>query len=170
MHSPRRITAQRSASVYECGWIHLAAKPAIRKGETELPEKSPFRDFSGAARMSQQFPFWARDPKMSFVRSMRRQRPSRLFRHSLVTRSWHHHYRWCSMETKRAASTYPTVDEINAPPEKFRRYIHDLETHCDKSGHVQTIALLREDRDALAREVEELKATIALLTYSERVD
>jgi hypothetical protein len=36
-------------------------------------------------------------------------------------------------------------------PEKFRRYIHDLETRCDKSGDVQTIALLREDREALCR-------------------
>ena len=52
-------------------------------------------------------------------------------------------------ETKRAASIYPTVDEINALPEKFRLYIHDLETRCDKSGDVQTIAILREDRDAL---------------------
>jgi hypothetical protein len=38
-----------------------------------------------------------------------------------ITRPRHHHYRWCSMETKRAASIYPTVDEINALPEKFRR-------------------------------------------------
>jgi hypothetical protein len=52
------------------------------------------------------------------------------------------------MEKKRTASIYPTVEEINALPEKFRRYIHDLETRCDKSGDVQTIAILREDRDA----------------------
>jgi hypothetical protein len=43
------------------------------------------------------------------------------------------------------------VEEINALPEKFRQYIHDLETRCDKSGDVQTIAILREDRDALQR-------------------
>ena len=65
------------------------------------------------------------------------------------------------METKQTASTYPTVDEINALPEKVRRYIHDLETRCDKSGDVQRIALLREDRDALQRRVEELEARIA---------
>ena len=59
--------------------------------------------------------------------------------------------------TKRTASIYPTADQINALPEKFRRYIHDLETRCDKSGDVQTIALLREDRDALQKRVEELK-------------
>jgi hypothetical protein len=47
------------------------------------------------------------------------------------------------MEKKRAASIYPTVDEINALPEKFRQYIHDLVTQCDKSGDVQTIAILR---------------------------
>jgi hypothetical protein len=64
------------------------------------------------------------------------------------------------MEPKRTASIYPSVDEINAMPEKFRQYIHDLETRCDKSGDVQTIALLREDRDALQRRVEELEAEI----------
>jgi hypothetical protein len=32
----------------------------------------------------------------------------------------------------RTASCYPSPDEINALPEKFRRYIHDLETRCDK--------------------------------------
>jgi hypothetical protein len=58
------------------------------------------------------------------------------------------------MKPSRTASIYPTVDEINAPPEKFRRYIHDLETRCDKSGDVQTIAQLREDRDAPQRRVE----------------
>jgi hypothetical protein len=50
-----------------------------------------------------------------------------------------------------SASIYPTIDEINALPEKFRQYIHDLDTRCDKSGDVQTIAILREDRDALQR-------------------
>lgn len=68
------------------------------------------------------------------------------------------------MKRERTASIYPTADEINALPEKFRRYIHDLATRCDKSGDVQTMAILREDRDALAREGEELKAQIALLT------
>src|ERR1700689_4982206 len=68
----------------------------------------------------------------------------------------------CYMETKRSASIYPTVDEINALPEKFRQYIHDLENRCDKSGDVQTIALLREDRDAWQRRVEELEARIDL--------
>jgi hypothetical protein len=64
--------------------------------------------------------------------------------------------------TKRTASIYRTVDEINALPEKFRQYIHDLETQCDKSGDVQTIAILREDREALRQRVEELEARIAL--------
>jgi hypothetical protein len=66
------------------------------------------------------------------------------------------------MKPRRTALTYPTVDEINALPEKFWQYIHDLETRCDKSGDVQTIAILREDRDALQRRVEELEARIAL--------
>ena len=61
---------------------------------------------------------------------------------------------------KRTAACYPSADEINALPEKFRRYIHDLETRCDKSGDVQTIALLREDREALQKRVEELDAEV----------
>jgi hypothetical protein len=69
-----------------------------------------------------------------------------------------------SMKPSRTASIYPPVDEINALPEKFRQYIHDLETRCDKSGDVQTIALLREDRDALQQRVEELEAQIKLMT------
>jgi hypothetical protein len=68
------------------------------------------------------------------------------------------------MKPSRTASIYPTVDEINALPQKFRHYIHDLETRCDKSGDVQTVALLREDRDALQRRVEELEAQIKLMT------
>jgi hypothetical protein len=39
---------------------------------------------------------------------------------------------------------------------QIRRYIHDLEARCDMSGDVQTIALLREDRDALLRQTKEL--------------
>ena len=66
------------------------------------------------------------------------------------------------MEPKRTASIYPTVDEINALPKKFRQYIHDLENRCDKSGDVQTIAILRQDRVALQQRVEELEARIAL--------
>lgn len=61
----------------------------------------------------------------------------------------------------RSASCYPSADEINALPEKFRPYIHDLATRCDKSGDVQTIALLREDREALQKQVEELQAQLA---------
>ena len=63
-------------------------------------------------------------------------------------------------DTERTASIYPSADEINALPEKVRQYIHDLVTRCDKSGDVQTIAILREDRDALQRRVEELEAEL----------
>jgi hypothetical protein len=70
--------------------------------------------------------------------------------------------------TKRTASIYPTADEVNGLPEKFRRYIHDLETRCDKSGDVQTIALLREDGDALQRRVEELEEWIKRLMEDQR--
>jgi|HubBroStandDraft_5_1064220.scaffolds.fasta_scaffold2008989_1 hypothetical protein len=64
--------------------------------------------------------------------------------------------------TKRTATTiYPTAEEINALPEKVRQYLHDLVTRCDPGGDVQTIAILREDRDAFQRRVEELEARIA---------
>jgi hypothetical protein len=66
------------------------------------------------------------------------------------------------MRSPRTPSIYPTAEEINALPDKFRQYIHDLETRCDKSGDVQTIAMLRENREALQRRVEESGARIAL--------
>ena len=72
------------------------------------------------------------------------------------------------MTTKRAAAIYPTVDEINALPEKFRQYIHDLETRCDKSGDVQTIAVLRKDRDALQRRVEEVESSVPFISLLHR--
>ena len=74
------------------------------------------------------------------------------------------------MKTKRAASIYPTVDEINALPEKFRQNIHHLKTRCDKSGDVQTIALLKEDREALQRRVEELEDVIKLLNHAKSIE
>lgn len=73
----------------------------------------------------------------------------------------------CGTET--TGSIVPTIEEINALTEKFRPYIHDLETRCDKSGDVQTIAILREDRDALQRRVEELEDIIKPLTHPKRI-
>jgi hypothetical protein len=35
-------------------------------------------------------------------------------------------------------------EEINKLPEKVRAYIHDLQTNCDPSGNIQTIASLKE--------------------------
>jgi BMFP domain-containing protein YqiC len=74
------------------------------------------------------------------------------------------------MKPTRTAAIYPSADEINALPEKFRRYIHDLVTRCDKSGDVQTIAILREDREALQRRVEELEAQVRLMTHPEAAE
>lgn len=47
--------------------------------------------------------------------------------------------------------------EINALPQRLRNYIHDLETRCDPSGDVQTIAILRDQVNELQAEVNELK-------------
>ena len=45
--------------------------------------------------------------------------------HRGMTHRLHHHYCGVAMKPSRTASIYPTVDEINALPEKFRQYIHD---------------------------------------------
>jgi hypothetical protein len=47
--------------------------------------------------------------------------------------------------------------------QSVRPRVTGSETRCNKSGDVQTIALLREDRDALQRRVEELEAEISRL-------
>lgn len=51
-----------------------------------------------------------------------------------------------------------TNDEINALPERVRKYIHDLETRTDPAGEVQERWALREERDALLIRVRELEA------------
>ena len=64
---------------------------------------------------------------------------------------------------KRSGHRYPTVEEINAAPPKWRDYIHELVSRTDKTGDVQTIAYLREDCEALQRRVEELAVEVAEL-------
>lgn len=70
----------------------------------------------------------------------------------LLTEVW-------SMDTK---SVYPTVNEINALPNKVKRYIRDLEMRINQNGQALTIMQLREERDLLQQRVEELEARIAL--------
>jgi hypothetical protein len=53
--------------------------------------------------------------------------------------------------------------DINALPDHVREYIHALETICDPSGLVQTIASLTEQRDALAEQNRELRDRISIL-------
>jgi len=53
-----------------------------------------------------------------------------------------------------------TPDEINALPERVRKYIHDLETRCDPAGEVQERWSLREQRDALVVRVRELEEAL----------
>lgn len=52
----------------------------------------------------------------------------------------------------------PTPENVNALPGPVRRYVHDLETRCDPSGDVQTIASLREQVAGLTARVRELEA------------
>jgi len=43
----------------------------------------------------------------------------------------------------------PTAENINALPEPIRRYVHGLEARCDPAGDVRTIAVQRDNIDAL---------------------
>jgi hypothetical protein len=47
--------------------------------------------------------------------------------------------------------------------DRVREGRRSRQTRCDKSGDVHTIALLKEDRDALQRRLEELENVIELL-------
>ncbi len=51
------------------------------------------------------------------------------------------------------------VEKINHLPPWARNRIHDLETRADPSGDIQELADLREQRQALFNEVEELSTT-----------
>jgi hypothetical protein len=61
-----------------------------------------------------------------------------------------------------------TSEEINALPERVRRYIHDLITRCDPADEVQERWSLREQRDGLLVRLHELEAQLASLTEGKR--
>lgn len=64
----------------------------------------------------------------------------------------------------KSLSRDATLSEmINALPERLRRYVHDLETRCDPSGDIQTIASLTEQRHGLLQQVAELQREIDTL-------
>ena len=50
--------------------------------------------------------------------------------------------------------SYLTTEEYYALPKQARLYIRDLETRCDPSGDIRTIAVLREQRKHLLKLVE----------------
>jgi hypothetical protein len=70
----------------------------------------------------------------------------------------------------QTSSTYPAVDEINALPEKVRRYIHDLETRISTEGNALNILELANERDALRWRVEELEAQLQLHRRVEQLE
>jgi hypothetical protein len=74
------------------------------------------------------------------------------------------------MDLTQASSTYPTVDEVNALPEKVRRYIHDLETRMSAEGKALDLLELANERDALQRRVDELEAQLALHRRVEQLE
>lgn len=50
----------------------------------------------------------------------------------------------------------PIADEINALPERIRKYIHHLETDCDPQGTIRENFRLREENAVLRKECERL--------------
>jgi hypothetical protein len=50
-----------------------------------------------------------------------------------------------------------TPDEINALPERERRYIHELSTICDPAGMVQEIAALKDQVSQLTAALKETR-------------
>jgi hypothetical protein len=74
------------------------------------------------------------------------------------------------MDLTQTSSTYPTVDEVNALPEKVRRYIHDLETRMSAEGKALDLLELANERDALQRRVDELEAQLALHRRVEQLE
>jgi len=51
----------------------------------------------------------------------------------------------------------PTPENVNALPEGIRRYVHDIETRCDPSGDIQTIACLHDTNQGLELWAKELQ-------------
>lgn len=61
-----------------------------------------------------------------------------------------------------------TSDEINALPERVRKYVHDLVTRYEPAGEVQERWSLREQRDGLVARVRELEAQLASIANRNR--
>lgn len=60
-----------------------------------------------------------------------------------------------------------TPTEVNALPERVRRYIHDLETNADPAGMVRANVLLRDQVEYLGAMVEELQKDSRRLDWLE---
>jgi hypothetical protein len=56
----------------------------------------------------------------------------------------------------------PTADNINTLPDPVRRYIHDIETRCDPTGDIQTIACLRDQVKGLVLALKGLNMTMTI--------
>jgi hypothetical protein len=72
------------------------------------------------------------------------------------------------MEDSR--ETYPTVDEINALPDKVRAYIRDLETRYGGYEKAQALQQVSDERDELLERIEELEVEIKLLNHPKRIE
>jgi hypothetical protein len=62
-----------------------------------------------------------------------------------------------SQELEPLKKFQPTSEQINALPEKLRKYIHDIETNCDQTGVIREAIVQRENAEALALRVQELQ-------------
>ena len=63
----------------------------------------------------------------------------------------------------------PDAGHINALPEPIRNYIHDLETTCDPSGMLATIACQKGQIAALVAKSRETEARLAELMHANLV-
>ena len=55
---------------------------------------------------------------------------------------------------------YLRHEDYDPLPDSVKRYIMELETRCDPAGDIQTIASLTDQRDALLKYLDELKAVL----------
>ena len=63
-----------------------------------------------------------------------------------------------------------TPDEINALPDRLRRYIHWLETDCDPQGTIRENFRLREENAGLRAECERLANALRPFTFPAHPD
>ena len=62
----------------------------------------------------------------------------------------------CVVAFSVPAAWLPPPHNLNALPDRLRRYIHDLESNCDPQGDLRELFRLREENLMLRKEYERL--------------